>query len=916
MSEEGSIFNFMALVQESEAKEAQAPEAPFKLEQQNQKIIFQKVRAKNFRSVGNEWMEIDFLKSKSTLVVSEDNGSGKSTLTVWAPYYALFDKPYNPKELKAALVNSSTNKDAMVELFFNARGKNWMVRRGYKPSVFEIFSQDQTGEWVKDQAPAAMKDQQKYLESIIGFDAKIAENVMILGADKFTPFIEMDAPSRRHVVEKIWDLAVFPVMLKVAKEEHVELVRERDERSASIDSVNERLRHTHELLEQVLSKREYATSLRSRIGEMTQKIAESEEEHARIKTNYESRAMELKAESVRIDGELVAAASQVQDAFEERLQSVKERLAQVKAWGDEELEKVLSSLEPELQQLRQELQQQEAEELEAIRLRTEEGSAAYAELAAQLKNAEIEADRLVAKMRKERPPLIFSKEEEMAKTIKEISKLKEMRVQLCADDEAASLSLQQYEQVVRELRSQQTVVSSQREEKRKANRELLSQIEKFEHIGTCPTCAQVVGEEAISAFKASMSVKLKETETEDLDNAIASLQEQIDKASEICQTYANKHTQIILRLEECDVCLEGFSETLKELENEQRAEMAAWEGAAQALEATARADYTMNTRSKINELVSQTKVSISELKADWEERKRATRSLIDNHASKVARVKAEETVRINAEITAAESEFRTVESDFKAELAKQTADLTAKRDSINEILVDSARGYTQAAGRLLTDIKSMKEMVASDQEQLDKIESDIDDESQKRREAIHELETDLLGLSHDHQTVSERIEVYKRLIVELGDKAAKAEIIKAYMPFLNHKVNEYLDALNLHVGFKMDENFSIEFTAPDRKRQTTWSLSKGQAMRMNLAMLFALRDVANLKASVSTNLLIMDETLEALSERGVREIAEMFEHRFRDINMFVVTQRKAEFSEYFEATINYGLRGGFTVQLV
>jgi energy-coupling factor transporter ATP-binding protein EcfA2 len=121
--------------------------------------------------------------------------------------------------------------------------------------------------------------------------------------------------------------------------------------------------------------------------------------------------------------------------------------------------------------------------------------------------------------------------------------------------------------------------------------------------------------------------------------------------------------------------------------------------------------------------------------------------------------------------------------------------------------------------------------------------------------------------------------------------------------------------MNLFVGFKMNENFDVEFTSPDRKGQTTFSLSKGQLARMNLSVLFALRDVANLKSSVNTNLLVLDEILEALSERGVREVTEMIKQKFTDMNIFVVSQRAAEFTEHFNHTISYGLRGGFTTVL-
>ena len=194
----------------------------------------------------------------------------------------------------------------------------------------------------------------------------------------------------------------------------------------------------------------------------------------------------------------------------------------------------------------------------------------------------------------------------------------------------------------------------------------------------------------------------------------------------------------------------------------------------------------------------------------------------------------------------------------------------------------------------------------------DSLSLSIEQKSTNLTGELERLLEESSGLTVEFNGLSERLQTLKYLINELGDKAAKAAIIKAYIPFFNKKVNEYLEAMNLFVGFRIDEAFEVNFDSPDRKGQTTFSLSKGQLTRMNLAVLFALRDVANLKASVDSNILIMDEIIEPLSEQGVREIVEMMKVKFTKMNVFVISQRATEFSEYFNSTIKYGLRGGFT----
>lgn len=915
MSEqEGSILNFMALVAEGE-REVEQPKVPFDLTQKTQKVIFQKVRAKNFRSVGNDWMEVDFLKAKSTLVVSEDNGSGKSTLTVWAPYYALFDKPYNPKELKAALVNSATNKDALVELFFNTKGKNWLVRRGYKPSVFEIMFQDDNGNWIKDQAPAAMKDQQKYLESIIGFDSKIAENIMILGADKFTPFVEMDAPSRRHVVEKIWDLAVFPVMLKVAKEDTAVLIRANEDCSRTIDSLKEKLLHSQEMLEQIKTKQTILEALELRVATLNERRSEVKKESTTLRQEEEEQLATFNVEIAQLKEQLTSVQTGVEERFAKVLDEKRAALVAVQEAGVAEIDQAVSELNCRLDSLKQTLFQLEEEEAEALKALTAEGCRMYSELNEQLKNAISESEKVALDVRKQRGEFKFEREYDLVKGVQRLNELELEQQNIKETIGALEVQLNESIATLVGLKNDVFRLETNRDQANKQRKEIQTQISAFEHMGTCPTCAQAVGAEAVEAFKKTFEFKLRECDTSQLDAEIVVLGDAIEQKKRETAELSSKISSLKLRMNAIQDEASSVSSEIRELEETKIKEKSIWDSVTESLVATAKADFTQGVRNRINELVADTKVSQANLKTEWEEKKRKVRSDIDNHQAKIGQVKAEVGAAMATKVSAAESELATVQSELRAELTQATSSLDTEIKTLENRRVDAARTHSQTLGRLISELKQLDSDITAAESEVSSLQTNIADESSKQQTTIDRIQEGLGAMERDYQKTFERISVYKKLINELGDKEAKAEIIKAYMPFLNHKVNEYLDALNLHVGFKMDENFSIEFTAPDRKRQTTWSLSKGQAMRMNLAVLFALRDVANLKASVSTNLLIMDETIEPLSERGVQEIMEMFEHRFKDINMFVVTQRKAEFSEYFTDVINYGLRGGFTVQI-
>ena len=184
------------------------------------KLHFKKVRAKNFRSFGAQFIEID-LTTPKTLVCSSDNGAGKSTGLTHALTFVLFDKAYQKGQKKTSLINSKNNKDCIVEVEFDTKGSEWLVRRGIKPNLFEVIKDG------KPLEPPAGKDMQTYLtETILGMDDKVFFNTVVLGRDKFVPFNEMSASDNRNFVEVLLDLGVFSKMNEITKEDIKEVTRQ------------------------------------------------------------------------------------------------------------------------------------------------------------------------------------------------------------------------------------------------------------------------------------------------------------------------------------------------------------------------------------------------------------------------------------------------------------------------------------------------------------------------------------------------------------------------------------------------------------------------------------------------------------------------------------------------------------------
>ena len=174
-------------------------------------ILFKSIRWKNFLSTGNVFSEIKLDASPATLITGT-NGAGKSTF-LDAMCFALFNKPFR-KITKGQLVNAVNERDLLVELEFSIGSRDYIVRRGFKPSLFEIYL---NGQMLSQEA--SVQEQQKYLEqSILGLNYKSFTQVVVLGSSCFVPFMQLTPPNRREVIEDLLDIRIFSTMNSILKD--------------------------------------------------------------------------------------------------------------------------------------------------------------------------------------------------------------------------------------------------------------------------------------------------------------------------------------------------------------------------------------------------------------------------------------------------------------------------------------------------------------------------------------------------------------------------------------------------------------------------------------------------------------------------------------------------------------------------
>ena len=174
-------------------------------------ILFKRIAYRNFLSSGNQPTEIKFTDTQTTLIVGA-NGSGKSTM-LDALCFGLFNKAFR-KITKGQLVNSTNEKECLVEIDFSIGTKEYKIKRGIKPNIFEIWI-----DGILQNQAASSTDQQKQLEdSILKLNYKSFTQIVILGSASFVPFMQLSTANRREVVEDLLDIKIFSAMNAVIKD--------------------------------------------------------------------------------------------------------------------------------------------------------------------------------------------------------------------------------------------------------------------------------------------------------------------------------------------------------------------------------------------------------------------------------------------------------------------------------------------------------------------------------------------------------------------------------------------------------------------------------------------------------------------------------------------------------------------------
>ncbi len=199
---------------------------------------------------------------------------------------------------------------------------------------------------------------------------------------------------------------------------------------------------------------------------------------------------------------------------------------------------------------------------------------------------------------------------------------------------------------------------------------------------------------------------------------------------------------------------------------------------------------------------------------------------------------------------------------------------------------------------------------------------DLESEIQKLTEQLADRNTeheklttfkDKLTTTYDElSSRKDTISYYDFMYSLLRDGGVKTKIIKKYLPLINQQVNRYLQKMDFYINFTLDEEFNETVQSPIHEDFSYASFSEGEKMRIDLALLFTWREVARMKNSVNTNLLIMDEVFDSsLDGMGTDEFLKIIRYVIKDTNIFVISH-KPEMHEKFESMIRFEKIKGFS----
>ena len=267
-----------------------------------------------------------------------------------------------------------------------------------------------------------------------------------------------------------------------------------------------------------------------------------------------------------------------------------------------------------------------------------------------------------------------------------------------------------------------------------------------------------------------------------------------------------------------------------------------------------------------------------------------------------------EDFRIN-KIADAQTKAKELQSGYKEleEAIKNEEEREHQFTTLSKEITQLTHGISKNNTRISGCQRQIRDLESEIQRLTDQL-ADRNTEHEKLATFQESLRTTYDELSSRKDTINYNNFMYGLL----KDGGVKTHIIKKYLPLINQQVNRYLQIMDFYTNFTLDEEFNETIQSPIHEDFSYASFSEGEKMRIDLALLFTWREVARMKNSVNTNLLILDEIFDSsLDEMGTEYFTKIIRFVIKDANVFVISH-KTGMEDKFENHIKFEKVKGFS----
>jgi DNA repair exonuclease SbcCD ATPase subunit len=269
----------------------------------------------------------------------------------------------------------------------------------------------------------------------------------------------------------------------------------------------------------------------------------------------------------------------------------------------------------------------------------------------------------------------------------------------------------------------------------------------------------------------------------------------------------------------------------------------------------------------------------------------------------------EESFRLN-KINEAESKAKELKKGY--EELESAIKLEEEREQTFKILTSEATKLTHEISKTNTRISGLENQSRDLEQEIQTITEQLKNRTAEKH-ALETLLSQLEDLQKEQSEFKEKNAYHEFAHSLMKDGGVKSKIIKRYLPLMNQQINKYLQLMDFYINFSLDEEFKESIKSPVHEDFSYESFSEGEKMRIDLSLLFTWRDIAKMKNSVSTNLLILDEIFDSsLDGFGTDYFTRIIKYVVTDANVFVISHKTDELVDKFDNILKFDKIKGFS----